>query len=150
MRELSCRGNPFSDESIQKLIIFYEKDTTREYRDTEVNAEEELKYYNLYVSKVVNNALNTFGNPEKGHLNRDTKIRKEINIPQKPIFDILEYANLQKPPPKTGGRKSKKTKKSKKLNNTIKYNKNKKNKKNKNKSRKSTKTKRINKQTYFY
>jgi Leucine-rich repeat (LRR) protein len=138
LRELSCRGNPFSDESIQKLIIFYEKDTTREYRDTEINAEEELKYYNLYVSKVVSNALNTFGDPEKGHVNPDTKIKKEINIPQKPIFDILEYANLQKPPPKSGGRKSKKSKKSRKIKKSRKTKKSK-------KSKKIRKTKRHNK-----
>lgn len=104
LRELSCRGNPFNDESIQKLIAFYEKDTTREYTDTEINAEEELKYYNLYLSKVVKKVLKDAG--DKEYINPNTKLRTDLHLSDKPVNKILNYANLQTPPPppNTGGK----------------------------------------------
>ena len=112
LRELYCRNNPFNDESIQKIIDFYERESTKEYTGTEMNVEEELKYYNLYLSKVVNNAF--IGLPDKGLKNPETQIQKtsDISLSQKPTHLILDYLNYQKPPPPSqSGGKTKKQRK---------------------------------------
>ena len=115
LRELYCRNNPFSDESIQKVIAFYEKDSIKEYTGTEMNVEEELKYYNLYLSKVVNNAF--IGLPDKGSKNTETQIQKtsDISLSQKPTHLILDFLNYQKPPPPPPSQSGGKTKKQRKL-----------------------------------
>ena len=143
LRELYCRNNPFDDESIQKIIAFYEKDSTKKYTGTEMNVEEELKYFNLFLSKVVNNAF--IGMPDKGPKNPESQIQKttDISLSQKPTHLILDYLNYQKPPPppsQTGG----KTKKQKKRAQTCKPSKKVKSNKNKTKHKK-TKRRKINK-----
>lgn len=137
LRELYCRNNPFNDESIKKIISFYEKDTTKTYTDTEIDVEEELRYYNIYLSKVVNAAFS--GNSANGEINPNTQLRKTNELSQKPTHLILDFLNYQKPPPpppsQTGGKPKKQTKKTKKTE-TIKKVKSKKNKVCKNKTKK--------------
>jgi Leucine-rich repeat (LRR) protein len=144
LRELYCRNNPFNDESIQKIIDFYERESTKTYTDTEIDVEEELRYYNLYLSKVVNAAFS--GNSANGEINPHTELRKTNELSQKPTHLILDFLNYQKPPPpppsQTGG-KSKKTNKKTKSIKKVKTKKTKKSNKNKTKIKKTRKTNKL-------
>jgi hypothetical protein len=110
LRELFCRGNPFTDECIQKILDFYEKETTiAYYAESGLNLEDELNYYTRYLRKVVKKTFEKVG--DKEYINPDTQLRTDINLPDRPVYKILEYANLTDPPPppNTGGNKKSKT-----------------------------------------
>ena len=49
------------------------------------------------MSKVVNSALNKFG--DKEYINPNTQLRTDLHLSNKPLHQILEFANLQTPPP---------------------------------------------------
>ncbi len=95
LRILFCRGNNFDDNSIEKIINFYEKAIKNKFHDTNPSFQEELDYFTTYKSITVEYSLK----------NQNVPISKEITN------EILEFSNLRKPKYNGGKKNRKKTKK---------------------------------------
>ena len=121
LRELYCRGNTFNDESINKIIAFYQNAIANGFPNTKPTFQEELDYFQIHRSKTFINAFAETPQGTKGQFisnNQGNKL-KATSIPGRSMRKIMAYGNLPYPPAKKnplGGQTKKNiNKKSKKL-----------------------------------
>jgi Leucine-rich repeat (LRR) protein len=104
LRELYCRGNNFDEQSINKIIAFYQRAIKNGFKPS---FQEELDYFQINRSKTFINAFGQFPQGEKG---QTVSIGPGIAVKQKPfpgkaMKNILEKADLPLPPGNLGGTK---------------------------------------------
>jgi len=94
LRVLSCRGNDFEEETISRIIEFYEKAIKNNYTMTNPSFQEELDYFNINRSKAAHDVLSNI--PVKN--SDDT-----YSLPPEIIRNIVLNAKLPQP---KGGKKT--------------------------------------------
>jgi hypothetical protein len=113
LKILFCRNNYFDEETLERIIAFYEKSIREKYRNTEPTIEEELEYFKKELEKIkIPKSVSTA-------LSLD---QQRVQIPRDNLPNILEYADLPTPKyNKTAGKRQLiKNKKTKKRNNNAK------------------------------
>ena len=113
LRVLFCRGNNFDDQSINKIIAFYQRAIRDNYRVTNPTFQEELDYFQRNRTKTF---YNTFAQNPIGQ--KGLKVDDGSGIPFRPkpipsraMENILVKAGLPLPPGNLGGTKKRKVSK---------------------------------------
>jgi Leucine-rich repeat (LRR) protein len=96
LRLLFCRGNNFDEETVSRIIQFYEKAINNNYTRTYPSFQEELDYFTTRRSLTTSYSLEN----------------QDVELPPDVINEIREHANLRLP--RRGGKKTLNKKKSKK------------------------------------
>jgi hypothetical protein len=100
LRELYCRGNNFDDESINKIIAFYQRAIVNGFPITNPTFQEELDYFQIHRSKTF---INTFDQTPQGSKGQFITNKQGLKLKSKPIpgramRKIMAYGNLPYPP----------------------------------------------------
>ena len=125
--ELHCRHNKFDDESINKILGFYQRAINEGFQETTPSFEEELAYFQIPRSQTL---INAFGQQpqhqpqslQARNINKKVVTLKKKTIPNRSMLNISEYAGIPYPPPSKnksnpkGGKTKKKNKKIRKSN----------------------------------
>ena len=103
LKELYCRGNNFNDESINKIIAFYQRAIDNGFPITNPTFQEELDYFQIHRSKTFINTFDQTPQGSKGQFitNKQGLKLKSNPIPGRAMRKIMAYGNLPYPPTNT-------------------------------------------------
>lgn len=100
LKELYCKGNNFDDESINKIVAFYQRAIDNGFPETSPTFQEELDYFQIHRSKTFINTFDQTPQGPKGQFitNKQRLKLKSNPIPGRAMRKIMAYGNLPYPP----------------------------------------------------